>query len=184
MAGDSIVISVWGYPEFTTRTLVNLSGRITLPLIGEVMAAGLTREDFRNSVRSRLAEFIQGEIKLTVGIISPLPRITVLGSVSRTGSFPANTNVPLVEVLSNAGGWTDQSDLRYIKIIRQTSPGSEGNAIEVNLESYLESGNIRFLTLVHPGDVVYVPRKENAIREMSDYLYSVFLLFGFFRLFN
>jgi polysaccharide export outer membrane protein len=184
MAGDSITISVWGYPEFTTRALVKRSGTITISLIGEVMAAGYTREEFTLNLRRRLAEFIQGEIKLLVEILGPPPQITVLGTVWRQGSFPANRDVPLLELLSNVGGWTETSDLRHLKISRQATRGSDEGTVEVDLQWYLESGNIRSLPVVHPGDVVYVPKKENAVREAAEYLRDAFLLFGFFRLFN
>jgi polysaccharide export outer membrane protein len=182
MIGDSIGFSVWGYPEFTTRALVNLAGTITVPFIGEITAAGYTREEFIASLRRRLAEFIKGEIRLTIEIFSPLPRITILGAVSRQGSFPANKDVSLLEVLSDAGGWTEQSDLRYIKISRQTTSSDDGRIIEIDLERHLETGSLRSLPVVHPGDVVYVPVKENVIRQAALYLGDAFLLFGFFRL--
>lgn len=184
IAGDSVIFSVWGYPEFTTRAIVRLSGTIAIPLIGEVAAAGYTREEFTRYLQQRLAEYIKGEIKLSIEILSPIPQITILGTVTRQGSFPANKDISLLEVLSNAGGWTDESDLRYVKISRQSSGGNNAETVEVDLEQHLDAGNLRSLPIVHPGDLVYVPRKENAIREMAEYLRDVFLLFGFFRLFN
>jgi polysaccharide export outer membrane protein len=182
MIGDSVVFSVWGYPEFTTRTVVGRSGTITVPLVGQITAAGRTRDDFRQYIRQRLAEFIQGEIRITIEITSPIPQIMVFGNVPKQGNFPASSDLSLLEVLTSAGGWTDQSDLRHILISFQRTPGKEGGTVEVNLESYLESGNLRSVPLVHPGDLVYVPRKANAIRDLADYLRDVFLIFGFFRL--
>jgi polysaccharide export outer membrane protein len=183
-AGDSVGFSVWGYPEFNTRAIVRRSGYITVTLIGEMMVAGYTKEQFTAALRQNLAEYIQGEIRLFVEITSPLPKIIVLGTVPRQANFPSNIDIPLLELLSNVGGWTDESDLRHVRISRQTTQESQGGTFEVDMESYLESGDLQSLPLVSPGDVVYVPKKENAVRQTAEYLRDAFLLFGFFRLFQ
>jgi polysaccharide export outer membrane protein len=182
--GDSVAFSVWGYPEFNTRAIVRRSGYITVTLIGEMMVVGYTKEEFTEVLRQKLAEYIQGEIRLFVEITRPLPKIIVLGAVPHQASLPTNMDMPLLELLSNAGGWTDESDLRHVRITRQKTPESNGGTFEVNVESYLESGDLQSLPLVSPGDVVYVPRKENAVRQTAEYLRDAFLLFGFFRLFQ
>ncbi len=184
LVGDSVAFSVWGYPEFATRTVVKETGTITVPLAGEVLAAGYSREEFTTYLKQKLAEFIKGEIKLLLEVTHPVPRITVLGAVSRQGGYPTKTDVPLLEVLSNAGGWTEKSDLRYVRISRQSTQSTEGGTIEVNLESYLDTGNMRALPVVHPGDVVFIPEKENVVREVSEFLRDAFILFGFFNIFN
>jgi polysaccharide export outer membrane protein len=182
--GDSVAFSVWGYPEFNTRAIVRRSGYITVTLIGEMMVVGYTKEEFTEVLRQKLAEYIQGEIRLFVEITRPLPKIIVLGAVPHQASLPTNIDMPLLELLSNAGGWTDESDLRHVRISQQRTPESNGGTIEVNVESYLESGDLQSLPFVSPGDVVYVPRKENAVRQTAEYLRDAFLLFGFFRLFQ
>lgn len=184
MVGDSVVFNVWGYPDFTTRTQIRESGTILVPLVGELPVAGYTRDEFSKHLKERLAEFIKGDIRLFLDIFRPLPRITVLGAVSRQGSFPSSSDMTLVEVLSAAGGWTDQSDLRYIKINRQSIQTGEPPSLEVNLELFIESGNIRQLPLVRQGDVVFVPRKENVARDISEFLRDAILFFGAFALFK
>jgi polysaccharide export outer membrane protein len=183
MRGDSIAFSVWGYPEFTTRSVVKPSGTITVPLIGEIMAADYTRDQFDQHLRRKLAEFIQGEVHLTLEIVKPVSRIVVLGAVGKQGSFPAPTDLPLLEVLSNAGTWTEDADLRYLRIIHQSRPAMDGGALEVDLQAHFDSGDLRTLPMVHPGDVVFVPKKENAVRQIGAYLGDAFLLFYLFRLF-
>jgi polysaccharide biosynthesis/export protein len=181
--GDSISFSVWSFPEFTTKTYVRLNGTIMVPLVGEVYAVGLTKEEFVRVLRRKLSEYIQDDIKLAVEISNPVPRITVLGTVSRQGSFPSNNEISLLEALSMAGGWSENSDLRYIKISRQTSI-MDSSVIEVDLTHYFETGSVVNLPRVKPGDVIFVPKQENFIRELGGLLSDAFLLFGFFRLFN
>ena len=155
-----------------------------IPIIGELKAAGYTNEEFARVLRQRLGEYIKGEPKLTIEVNSPVPRITVLGTVSHQGSFPASAEMPLLEVLSVAGGWTDLSDLRYIKISRQATTTLDRGLIEVDLTQYLDSGNIRGIPSVRPGDVVFVPKKENFAREFSELLRDALILFGFFQFFK
>jgi len=112
-----------------------------------------------------------------------VPRITVLGTVSRQGSFPSNNEISLLEALSMAGGWSENSDLRYVKISRQTSI-MDSSVIEVDLTHYFETGSVVNIPRVKPGDVIFVPKQENFIRELGGLLSDAFLLFGFFRLFN
>ena len=182
--GDSVVLSVWGYSEFATRAIVKATGAMSAPLLGEVPAAGLTKIEFSKELRDRLAEYIQGEIKLSLDVSHASPRITVLGPVFHQGSFTATADLPLLEVFSNAGGWTVDADLRYIKIARQATIEGGRRFIEIDLNAFLESGNVRALPLVHPGDVVIVPIKENFIRDVGDFFRDAFLVFGVFGIFK
>lgn len=180
--GDQIRLSVWGYPEFDTTAVVKETGNIGVTLIGELRTAGLTKEQFTEQLRARLADYIKGEIKLSVSVTTTISRkVTVLGSVVRQENYPVSTNVSLVEILSAAGGTTPESDLRHIKIIRY---GDSRNPVEVDLAWYLEKGNIEGIPIVRPGDTVFVPRKENVIREFSDFMRDAIFLFGFFRIFD
>src|SRR5712671_1001534 len=60
--GDQIQFSVWNYPEFNTTGIVKETGTLTVPLLGEMAAVGVTKEQFADQLRQRLAEYIQGEI--------------------------------------------------------------------------------------------------------------------------
>ncbi len=182
MIGDSVIVSVWGYPEFTTHAAVKATGTITVPLVGEQLAAGLRKDELIARLRQKLAEYIKGEIRIGLDIERSPPRITVLGTVARPGSFPATTDVTLLEVLANVGGWNEEADLRYVRINRQSSTLSDPGALVVNLAWYMDRGNTRSVPMVRPGDVVIVPRKENFVRDVSDFLRDAFILFGVFRL--
>jgi polysaccharide biosynthesis/export protein len=182
LIGDSIAFSVWGEPEFTTHATVRSSGTISIPLIGEMKAAGYSRIEFEVMLRKRLAEFIQGEIKLTLDIGSPLPKITFLGAVGTQGSFPAKDEIGLLEALSSVGGWRENADLSNILITRQATSASSKKSITVDLEDYFEKGMVQELPYIYPGDVVFVPIRENFVRSMSDFMQNALILFGFFGL--
>jgi polysaccharide biosynthesis/export protein len=182
LIGDSITFSVWGEPEFLTHATVRSTGTISIPLIGEIKAAGNSRKDFEIILRKRLAEFIQGEIKLTLEISSPLPKITFLGAIGRQGSFPAKDEIGLLEAFSSVGGWGENADLSNILITRQTTNVGVKKSITVDLEEYFEKGMVQELPYLYPGDVVFVPIRENFVRSMSEFMQNALILFGFFGL--
>jgi len=180
--GDRVELMVWGYQEFNATTQVKELGTVSIPLIGEVTAVGFTKEQFIQQLKQKLAEYIQGEIKLTLSIISSVTqRVTVLGAVSRQENYPLTSDATLLEVLSTAGGTTLESDLRNIKILRN---GQNGQPIHVDLTWYMENGEIESIPTVRPGDTIFVPAKDNAIREVSVFMRDVIFIFGFFRIFN
>ena len=86
-----------------------------------------------------------------------------------------------MEILSAAGGPTTESDLEHVKIFPM---GNDNYPVEVNLEWYIENGQVQRLPMIKPGDTIYVPKKENVVRDFSDFARDVIVLFGFFRLFN
>lgn len=179
---DQIQIAVWGYQEFNTQGVVKENGALSVPLLGEVVAAGLTKEQFTEQLKQKLAVYIQGEIQLTTTITSAIPqKISVLGAVTNQNNYPMTTDVTLIEVLTAAGGATLESDLRHVKIIRN---GRSDQPIEVDLTAFIESGNIEAIPMVRPGDTVFIPKKTNVIRELSDFMRDAIFIFGFFRIFN
>jgi polysaccharide biosynthesis/export protein len=180
--GDQIQLTVWGYPEFSTTAVVKESGTIEVPLIGEMQVLGLRKEQFSQIMKKKLAEYIQGEIKLTVAVSSTIPqKIAVLGSVSHQENYAFTADASLLEVLSAAGGTTPESDLRHIKVLRR---GVSREPVDIDLTWYLENGDIEGIPMIRPGDTVFVPKKGNVVRELSDFMRDAIFIFGFFRVFN
>jgi polysaccharide export outer membrane protein len=180
--GDQIQLSVWGYPEFAVSTQVKETGTIAIPLVGEVIAAGLTQDQFFELMRQRLSEYVKGEVRLTINVVSATSqKITVFGAVARPQGYPVTGEVSLLDILTTAGGLSSESDLQNVRIWH----ANENNrAEEVNLSSYLESGNIDEMPMLYPGDTVFVPRRENFVREVAEYLRDLIYVFGFFGVFR
>ena len=84
-------------------------------------------------------------------------------------------------MLTIAGGTTTDSDLHHIKILRG---GLNYPPIEVDLASFIENGNLDAIPIIRPGDTVYVPKKENVVRDLSDFVRDAIFIFSFFRVFN
>ncbi len=180
--GDQIQLSVFGYNEFNTTTNVKETGTITLPLVGDVIASGLTKEQFTDQLKQKLAEYLQGEVKITVIVSSMIShKIAILGEVTHQDNYPVAADISLLEALTTAGGTTAESDLRHIRVLRG---GLSRQLIEVDLTQYMETGNLDAMPMVRPGDTIYIPKRSNVIRELSDFMRDAIFIFGFFRVFN
>ncbi len=177
--GDQIQVTVWGHPQFNTTTSVENYGTISVPLLGNVLAEGLTESQLKKELKQRLSEYIKGSITITVSHVSMGKRVSVMGAVNKQGNYPALGDMSLVEVIADAGGSAPDADLRHIKIF---SGGRRGDAQQVDLERYLQSGSIGDIPEVKPGDTVFVPAEDNMIREVSKYGEDVLVMFGFFSL--
>jgi polysaccharide biosynthesis/export protein len=181
--GDELEILVWEQPSFNTLTTVSRLGTIAIPLVGEIMVTGLTQEELRRDLEGKLAEFIRGEINITISIRNTDTLIvSIFGMVERPDNYPVVDQISIFRILSTAGGTTEDANLKKVKLYRQTGPE---DYVTLDLFEYLESGQMNSpAILVRPGDIVYVPKKENAVREMSEFLRDVIILFGIFRVFN
>lgn len=176
--GDEIEILVWQHEDFNTQSTVTSKGTIAMPLLGEITVAGKTKEQLDRELREKLSTFITGEIRLTISLVSKRENIiTVFGAISRSDNFPLVDEISLFELLSMAGGPAADADLRRIKIYRRDYTPKYS---VINLNEYLELGQLDPSIKVGPGDIVYIPREQNFIREFSGFLRDVVLVFGLF----
>jgi polysaccharide export outer membrane protein len=178
--GDQLLITVWGYPEFSGTQTVRDNGYVLIPLAGEVPAAGLRRDEFVSRLQQKLVEYIQGEVKVTVSVSSSIgQRVTVLGSVSRPDNYPVASEVNLLEIITMAGGYLPDANLARVKIFRKDPRFLNA---DVDLQDYIERADIENLPRVHPGDIVFVPRQQNFVREFGEFFRDVVFFFALFRL--
>ncbi|MFN1835761.1 polysaccharide biosynthesis/export family protein [Balneola sp. MJW-20] len=176
--GDEIEILVWQHEDFNTQSSVTSKGTIAMPLLGEITVAGKTKEQVDRDLREKLSQYITGEIRLTISLVSKRENIiTVFGAVSRSDNFQLVDEISLFELLSMASGPASDADLRHVKIYRRDYAP---NYSEINLNEYLEKGQLDPSIKVGPGDIVYIPREQNFIREFSGFLRDVVLVFGLF----
>lgn len=181
--GDEIEILVWEQPSFNTLTVVSRMGTIAIPLVGEISVTGLTQDELKRSLEPKLREYIKGEINLTVLIRNTDTMIvSIIGMVTNPDNYSVADQTSIFRLLATAGGHTELADLTNVKLYRDATPE---DYVELNLLEYLESGQMNSESLtVRPGDIVFVPEKENVVREMSEFLRDVVVLFGIFRVFN
>ena len=155
---------------------------VLVPLVGELQAARLTKDEFTSQLKTRLVEYVKEDPKVIVSVVSLTGmKVSVMGAVTRQDNYPIVGDVSLVEVLSSAGGATPEADLRHVRIYRN---GMTRSAIEVDMPRHMERGDVNAMPRVRAGDTVFVPRQENLLRDLSGFLGDMIMLFGFFRILN
>jgi polysaccharide export outer membrane protein len=143
---DLLFIKVWREPDFTLPVAVRPDGKITMPLIGEVQAAGETPLQLTKTLAELLAKYLNNpEVNVFVTEVRS-KKYYINGEVERTGSFPLVTPTRILEALSHAGGFRDFANTKKIRILRGEKvyyfnyrEVTNGKRLEQNM--YLESGD-------------------------------------------
>ena len=152
---DVLSINVWKEPDMTRVVPVRPDGKISLPLINDVQAAGSTPQQLAASVTEKLRKFIT-EPQVTV-IVTQInsQRVFVVGEVLRAGAFPLIPGMTVLQALSSAGGFTTFADVKKIHVMRLVS----GKHIELpfNYREVLKGDNPDQNIKLEPGDTVVVP---------------------------
>jgi polysaccharide biosynthesis/export protein len=176
--GDLVKISIAEYPEFDTTVAVSISGIISLKIVGDIQVTGNTRDQLASALILKLSDFVRTSIHPVITIVnSATQKVSILGAVARQDNFPLSADTPLLQVLALAGGVLPEADVQHIRIIRGGDPK---NTIEIDLTQFLERGKSIQVPIIRAGDIVYVPREENIIRELSNFFRDAIFLFSFF----
>ena len=154
-AGDVLQVSVWKEPDLQLEVLVRPDGVFSVPLIGEVAAAGKTVAALQGEITKRINAFVPDAV-VTVAVHQLSgDKVYVLGKVNRPGEYAVNRYVDVMQALSMAGGTTTFADLNDITILRRDDSGQQ--AIAFNYDQVSAGKHLEQNIILHSGDVVVVP---------------------------
>ena len=149
-AEDLIFISVWRSPEFSGQHMIRPDGRITIPLIGEVEAAGLTPEAFGASIQEKLKKVLrEPDVSITVTQVNS-KRYFIQGEVLKPGEYKLIVPTRVLEALVNAGGFKDFAKQTNITIMRGTT------RLKFNYKAVIAGKNPEQNIYLEPGDLIIV----------------------------
>ena len=118
-ARDVLDISVWKEPELTRALPVRPDGKVSLPLLNDVQAAGLTPTQLANNISNELKKYVTNpQVTIIVTQINS-QRIYILGEVSRAGAYPLLPQMTVLQALSSAGGLGTFANGKKIYVLRQ-----------------------------------------------------------------
>jgi len=153
--GDIISIDVWKEPELSKQVTVRLDGKISLPLISDIEAAGLTLEDLRNQLTERYKDYVGiPEVSVTL-VESRSKKIYLLGKVTRPGEYILQKNMTIVQAISLGGGLTEWADTSDIKLIRKIK-GTE-KTFKVDYDAIVSGKDLSQNIFLQPDDTIFVP---------------------------
>jgi polysaccharide biosynthesis/export protein len=153
--GDLLQIFVWKEPDLTRDVSVRLDGRITVPLLGDVEAAGRSPQQLGEELAKSLARFLETP-RVTVGVSQAnSTRFYVVGLVGKPGDFPLSSRTTVLQGLALAGGFREFAKTENILIVRQEGTGQ--TVIPVNYKKLEDGKDISQNVLLRPGDTIVVP---------------------------
>jgi polysaccharide export outer membrane protein len=151
---DILDISVWKNPELSRVVPVRPDGKVSLPLVNDIQAAGLTPATLRRQVTERLSEFIPApEVSVMVREVHSR-KVAVVGAVKTPGRFELKSPMTVLEVIALAQGFTDFAARDRIVVLRQN--GATTTRMPFNYRK-IADGAEQENFLVKPGDIIVVP---------------------------
>lgn len=157
-AGDVLALDVWGYEELKVEQLmIRPDGQVSVPLVGEMRAAGLTAGEFNVVVTQALGQYIR-EPKVSINLVKlRTTRVYVLGEVVKPGMYELERQHNLLDVIGVAGGYTKDAAKKKIYVIRN---GESQKPLEINLMQLLNKGDMKQNVVINDGDTVYLSKNN------------------------
>jgi len=155
---DQLRINVWREPELSVETRVRPDGIITIPLLGDIRAAGYPLSVIRSQVATGLAKFVKPEnLQVTIALVASTSyQFTITGNVERSGNFTPPTYVTVLEAVTMAGGPNRFASPKEAFIIRGTAEGKP-RKIPVNVKLIQEGKAFEQNIVILPGDIIVMP---------------------------
>src|SRR5579872_3576451 len=150
-AQDVLSIKVWREQDFTGLYTVRPDGKITIPLLGDVQASGLTPERLGEQLKQGLSNFINApDVSVSLQTVNS-KKFYITGEVNRPGEYVLAIPTKVFDALSNSGGFRDFANKKKIIIIRGT------DRLKFNYQDILKGKNLEQNIFLENGDTVVVP---------------------------
>ncbi len=156
--GDQLQIFVWRNPDLSSNVVVRPDGKISSPLIDDLVVANLKAPDVAQLIESRLSTYIRApEVTVIVSGFQSTPsqQIRVIGNATNPRSIPYRAGMTLLDVMIEVQGLSDFADGDKAQLVR-ISDGKE-TAYTVHLDSLIRGGDVSKNRPVHPGDTIIIP---------------------------
>jgi len=152
---DILSVVFWRDKEMSADVVVRPDGRVTLPLVSDVMAAGLTPEQLRDRIREEAAKYVEDpNVTVVVKQINSR-KVFISGMVGRPGAYALSGAITVLQMLTMAGGVNEFADDSKIIIMR--SENGKQRALKFNLKDVKKGKNLQQNIELKPGDTIVVP---------------------------
>jgi polysaccharide export outer membrane protein len=158
--GDSLQIYVWQNTDLSVTVPVRQDGKVSTPLVEDMLAAGKTPSQLARDIERVLAEYIRSP-KVNVFVlnaVSALSQVKVTGQVKTPEALPFHEGMTVLDAVLAAGGLTDFAAGNRARVVR-TVDGKE-QEIKIRLDRLLEKGDMSQNIALRPGDVLLIPQSR------------------------
>lgn len=155
---DTLNVVVWRNPELSATVTVRPDGKISLPLVEDLQAAGRNPSDLSRDVERALAKFIRDPV---VSIVvsgfqtAYTEQIRIVGEAARPQSIPYRRSMTVLDVIIQSGGMTDFADGNRAVLVRGAEGGKQ---YSLRLKDLIKRGDVSANVEMRPGDVIIIPQ--------------------------
>lgn len=153
---DMLAINVWKETDLSLSVPVRSDGFISLPLAGQVRAAGRTPLELQNEIRDRLRKYITDPQVTVIVMAINSQRVNVLGRVMKPGSYALANSMTVLDALASAGGFQDFAKKKSIYVLRKQPNGADAR-ITFNYRDVIRGMHPEENIRLQPNDTVVVP---------------------------
>ena len=153
-SADQIRVSVWKNPELSVDVPVRPDGKISVPLLDDVQAAGLTAKELKEVITTELTEYVANPDVTVIVLQTGSKRVSVVGEVVRPGPVGMASELRVLDALSVAGGFApfaDRGDIRVFRIV----DGVE-REYRFDYDAFIAGRAPGTNIILHPGDTIVV----------------------------
>jgi polysaccharide export outer membrane protein len=155
--GDTLSIQVWRNPELSSTVPVRPDGKVTAPLIEDLVAIGKNPTDLAREIEEKLKKYIQDPVVTVIvtGFVGPTSeQIRIVGSATRPAALPYRQSMTVLDAMIAVGGITEFASGNRAVLVR----ASEGNKqYTLRLKDLLQRGDVSANVDLRPGDIVIIP---------------------------
>lgn len=160
--GDELAVQVWRNEELSVRVPVRPDGKISTPLVGDIVAAGLTTQQLAQAITAKLSNYVRNP-EVTVIVNNPasadfLRRVRITGSVRNPVSVTYRQGITVLDLVLQAGGLTEFAAPAKSRLYRTVD--GKTKVYEVKLDAILQRGDLSTNYTLYPSDVVTVPERS------------------------
>ncbi len=158
--GDKLNIFVWRNPELTVSVPVRPDGRLSIPLVEDVVAIGKTPSGLARELEQRLAKYIKEPVVTVIaeGFVGPFTeQVRVIGEAAQPRALPYRTDMTVLDAMIEVGGLTRYAAGNDAVIVR-TVDGQQ-NTYAVHLTSLIRDGDVSSNVALQPGDILIIPQR-------------------------
>jgi polysaccharide export outer membrane protein len=158
--GDMLSVVVWHNPDLTSQVPVRPDGRISMPLVGDVVAAGKTPMNLADELKDKLKPFIKDPLVTVTPtqFVGPFARqIRVIGEAVQPRAISFSSNMTLLDVMISVGGLTRYAAGDRAVIVRVENGVQK--TYHVHLDSLIRDGDVSQNVAVQPGDILIIPQR-------------------------
>ncbi len=152
--GDTLEVAVWGYDDLSRTVIVRPDGSISLPVVGELRAQGLSPADLAQQVSRSLARWVKSPRVSVIVKSFAQHQVYILGAVARPGVYPVQPGLTVAEAIALAGGLTSFADRNNLTVLRKQGAQDIKFPVRFTDNPSREDSAVRFV--LQPGDNLIV----------------------------